>query len=368
MIRVAYDRELAITPAWLALPIEAVAIDGRSVTASELQQIDALVVRSVTVVGETLLANTGVRFVGTATAGFDHLDVDYLRRAGVEVATAAGANAHAVMEYVLASLAATGRLEAVRDGASVGIVGLGAVGTRVARVLSGLGATVVAYDPLLGQWPDGVRSASLDTVLSQSIVCLHPALHDQHPHGTRGLIDAQSLPLFRSGQLLINAARGELIDEPTLIALAGQGVCLALDVWPNEPQMSAELAQAGALLTPHIAGYSVEAKARATDLMARALSRFWRLDPHSVAQTGGVNIDARLVGCAENRFDDWAHLPQHWVEVIEQCYPLRAIDARLRRLLSKGLSSADYDQLRREAMTRREFSPDMACESLVVGV
>ena len=199
------------------------------------------------------------------------------------VASAPGTNAIAVGEWVLAVLARVGRIGALMAGEAIGIIGLGHVGRRVAHVLAALGAKVMGYDPLLTVWPQGVTKASLVEIMRLPTISLHAALHGDEPFPSAPLITDVSWPAPKEGQLLLNAGRGGLIERQVLLNAAMRGVTLALDAWPDEPFIDAELLSACRLATPHIAGYSALAKVRATEQLLDALTHSDAQPKRSVA-------------------------------------------------------------------------------------
>lgn len=271
-LRIVCDENLSITPALSAVARDIIRLPGRAISASVLRGVDVVLVRSVTRVDEALIAHSGLRFVGTATAGTEHIDIHALTRHRIPFASAPGANANAVVEYVLTALAFSGRLESLLRGGTIGVVGLGHVGVLLCRCVQALGGQALAYDPLLSQWPVDIARGSLSEVLAQPIVSLHAALHDNEPHASRNLVKSAYLSSFSAGQLFINAGRGGLIDRATLVALHEKGVSLVLDAWPAEPAIDGALLSMTMLATPHIAGYSLEAKAGATDMLVQAMA------------------------------------------------------------------------------------------------
>lgn len=258
-------------------------VPGRPLPRAALTGAQALLVRSVTRVDEALLAGTSVRFVGSATIGTDHVDLDYLARAGIRFAHAPGCNAMAVAEYVLQAVLAwaldNGRaLQRLR----VGLVGLGNVGRSVAGLLEAVGCTVVASDP--PQVEAGAQTAvplgTLEQVLACDVISLHVPLTTAGPHPTHHLLDAARLAALTPAQLLINTCRGPVIDNRALLARleAGQGPVTVLDVWEQEPQVPPALLAAVWRGSPHIAGYSVEGKVRGTWMLYRALGQWLGVD------------------------------------------------------------------------------------------
>lgn len=269
--RIVADENIQVTPALRSISDSLVTLPGRDITPAHLADADVLLVRSVTSVTEPLLAASPVTFVGSATAGVEHIDTEYLAAQGIRFASAPGANANAVTEYVLSVLAARGRIAEVLQGGRVGIVGYGNVGRQLASTVVELGGVAVVWDP----WqtvPPELSSLSLEFVLQQKIVTLHASLHEQSPWPSRAMIDTPLPENIPSGQLFINAARGELLTKAALDTLTARGSDIVLDVWPDEPAISARQMAAVSLGTPHIAGYTKCAKVAATNMLVHALN------------------------------------------------------------------------------------------------
>jgi erythronate-4-phosphate dehydrogenase len=252
--------------------------DGGRPPASLLSQAEALLIRTVTRVDADLLASApNLTWIGTATAGFDHVDVDAVRAAGVELYVAAGCNASAVGDYVRrAMLFAQSATRDVRSEdplashlahrTSIAIIGYGHTGRAAAEQLKKLGFDVLPYDPPLG------LPATWNDILACDAVTVHVPLTFDGPHKTHHLISAADLARAK-WRLLIQASRGGVVDESALKAWITPGIRDAVvDVWENEPSPDPELVALAAIATPHIAGYSVEAKFRATTMCVDELS------------------------------------------------------------------------------------------------
>lgn len=255
-----------------------VARPGRALSARDLSQADVLLVRSVTRVDAALLEGTPVRFVGSATIGTDHIDLPWLSQAGISFTHAPGCNAMAVAEYTLQAviewLIATGR---ELSGLTLGVVGCGNVGSRVAALMRALGVTVLCCDPprqKRGEQVDGGWQ-SLDTVLGCDIVSLHVPLSRGGPDATWHLLDRARLRTLTSWQLLINTCRGPVIDNQELMQLPQQHLpALVLDVWENEPLVMRGLFERVLRGSAHIAGYSVEGRWRGSRMVLQGLHRW----------------------------------------------------------------------------------------------
>ncbi len=349
-MRFVVDENLAVTPRLTSLASHISALPGRQIANGDLMDADALLVRSVTPVNAALLAGTPVKFVGTATAGVEHLAQAELDAVGVPIASAPGSNAQAVVEWVISVIAHQGRLDSLMNGATVGVVGLGQVGTRLSSLLLMLGAQVVAYDPLRLDWPAGVVRAELGEVLEQPIVSLHAALTHTGDHPSYQMVDVGSLPATPvPGQLFLNAGRGGLVTRSALIELADRGAKLALDTWPDEPVIDASLLSRTCIATPHIAGYSAAAKARATDMLLEAMASALGLE---------IPLLPPIMDGQRPTLQSDATEPAHaLVEWLGQHYPLQDDDARLRALCGpeSGVQGADFDGLRRDYPLRSEW-------------
>lgn len=297
MIRLVVDDAIAQAELAFGHLGELTRVPGRSIDRSVLSAADVLVTRSVTKVDARLLEGTPVRMVASATAGVDHVDRNYLDDAGVAFAHAPGCNARAVVEYVLCVLSKLpGGVEAPK---SVGIVGCGQIGGRLDATLTALGHRCLRHDPPLASRGDRRTFVDKATLLAESdVVTLHvPAVTDG-PHRTHHWIDEQALKAARPNACIINASRGNVVDNAALLEwLRDAHRSAALDVWEGEPHLRWPLLQLSGLIaaTPHIAGYTLEGKIRATMMIERALADHLgmtpRFDPAAIL---GEPASARL--------------------------------------------------------------------------
>jgi erythronate-4-phosphate dehydrogenase len=325
-------------------------VTGRSLEPAQLKGVDVLLVRSVTRVDEDLLGDCDVRFVGTATSGVDHIDLDYLRRREIGFAHAPGSNANSVVEYVLAAIATCGdRLEQLLDGACVGIVGYGVIGKAVAARLDALTIDYRVYDP----WVAGIaKAAPLSAVLACEVVTLHPELTPKPPWPSYHLLNGAALDALNPGSLLINASRGAVVDNQALLALLskGRGPATVLDVWEGEPAISHALLERVNLGTAHIAGYSLDGKLLATSMLCQAMSDHlglaWQQPVNPAGELPCLQVPPGLAG---------AQLIRH---LLLSRYDISRDDARLREVTlgrDSRLAGTDFDQLRRNYPPRREL-------------
>lgn len=265
---------------------EVAILPDRAIRREDLLDTTALVVRSKTRVNAALLEGTSVTFVATATAGTDHLDTAWLDRAGIAWTGAPGCNANSVAEYAITAMSLlAAHAASPLPGKTLGVVGCGNVGSRVAAKAELAGLRVLRNDPprALRRPPgDDTQYLPLDAILPQAdILTFHVPLTDAPPHPTRHLANCRLLGRLKPGAWLLNTSRGAVADTDALqVALASH--CLSgcvLDVWENEPaDIPDALDRAALFLTPHIAGYSYEGLLNGTLQCRRELARYLELD------------------------------------------------------------------------------------------
>lgn len=355
-MRIVADENIPLLDAFFAPFGEVVRLPGRSIDRSALVDADILLVRSVTAVGPGLLQGTRVGFVGTCTIGTDHLDLPGLAAAGIRVASAPGCNARGVVEYVLSCLLTL----AERTGSSwrdrtVGIVGVGEVGGRLASTLEALGVRCLRCDPPRADRGETGLHALDELIAEADVISCHVPLTPAGAHPTVHLFDQTRLRALRRGAWLINSSRGPVIDNQALARVLEErsDLLVALDVWEHEPVVEPALARLCALATPHVAGYSLDGKLRGTEQIYRALCDHLQRAPsvslQALAPKAGV---ATLQFCPDT--------PAEWVlaRALRWVYDVRDDDARMRHMLAASTTSdqirAGFDDLRKQYPLRRE--------------
>lgn len=255
----------------------------RAIGHADLIFADVLAIRSKTRVDHDLLRDCRVKFVGTATAGFDHIDVRACEELGVHWSAAPGCNANSVSEYVTAALLHLAvRYGVELEGKTLAVVGVGQVGRRVVAKARALDLRVLQNDPPRAERENNFELQELADILPQAdIVTLHVPLTDEGPHATWGMADEAFFARLKPGAVFINASRGEVVEERDLkAALASGRVSHAvLDVWNQEPTLDFELASRVTLGTPHIAGYSYDGKLDGTVQIYEAACRVFGVEP-----------------------------------------------------------------------------------------
>lgn len=332
---------------------------GRSIGRRDLIESGcrALIVRSTTKVREELLAGTGVEFVGTATSGTDHVDVEYLKSKNIGFASAPGANANSVAEYVVYSILLWSRLIGKNvSGGKIGVIGYGNVGKIVAEYSRRLGLETLLNDPPLSdegyEFPAEFRIATLDEIFDEcEIITNHVPLTDSDPHPTLDLIDADLIRKTKYGSLLIHSSRGKVVDETALLErLRNNEIYASIDVWAGEPNFDSELAELTIHCSPHVAGYSRDGKLRGSMKMLTAFEEFFKvtLDKSEIEK----NLEPYSPASPEVfLYPDF---------IYDKLLEYRRFDEDKTRFLkaarmSKSDKMKEFDRLRKEYPIRREF-------------
>lgn len=339
-------------------------MEGRDISAADVKVADILALRSTTQVDRALLEGSRVRFVGTATIGTDHLDLAYFDQAGIRWCFAPGCNANSVSEYVTAALLTLGDRHGITfEGKTLGVIGVGNVGSRVVRKARALGMRVLMNDPPRqrsegrGQESEGANDfVSLDQVLAEAdVITVHVPLTKDGPDRTFHLADASFFRRARKGLIFLNAARGAVVDTPALLRAMDQGQVshVVLDTWEGEPAFRPEILTRVDLGTPHIAGHSFEGKVMGTVMVYREVCRFlgvsasWSHEP-LMPPTLVPDLRVEVAGQSDERVIRG---------VVKRLYDIEADDRRLRETLAlddKERTKA-FDRLRKDYPERREF-------------
>ncbi len=349
-MKIFYDENMPFAKEFFGDFGQLMPFSGRSLSSEQAKEADVLLVRSITQVNEDLLdKNNDLKFVGTATIGVDHIDQGYLERKNVPFYSAPGCNAVSVAEYVISALVVLAEryLLKLKD-LTVGIVGAGNTGTRLSEKLTALGINYVLCDPILANSNDPRAFVSLEQALSCDVISLHVPLVKEGDFPSYHLINEDNLKQLTDKQILISACRGAVIDNQALLELKESGhlLKLALDVWEGEPDVLKPLIKHVDIATAHIAGYSLEGKARGTEMLYQALCKQLNITPK-------YQLDSFLP-IADI---DYVEIKQEYNEIllkplVKMVYDVRRDDAIFRQ----QLSSQGFDTIRKTYPTRREFS------------
>ena len=327
------DRDIPFLAGVLEPWFEVRYLAGNAIGPADVRDAVALLVRTRTRCNAALLAESAVRFIGTATIGTDHIDTEYCASRGITVASAPGCNAPAVAQYVRVALRA---LALDRPGTTLGIIGVGHVGSLVAEVGRRAGMHVLLNDPPreAAEGPSGFTP--LPALLAASdVVTLHIPLWPEN----RDFADEAFFAAMKPGATFINASRGEVVDETALLAARPRLGHLVLDVWKNEPAINRALLAASDIATPHIAGYSIQGKINGTQAVVRALGEAFGIDPlrdFSIPVFGpGVSVPA-------------SNFPVPGVFLPQDTYDIWKDDSSLRR------DPSSFESLRRHYSFRND--------------
>jgi len=250
--------------------------DSNTVSTNDLINIDVLLVRSTLFVNQRLCEGTRISYVASATAGINHLDIDYLDSQNIAWSHAPGCNAFSVIHYVMAAIGELIKDDLFNVGRSIGIVGYGNIGRRLYNILKALKFEVYACDPFLSH----SELVDLDRVLECDLITIHAPLSEKGKHPTSNLINKSHIKKL-SNKILINTSRGEIISEA--LVLKADDLIYIFDVWINEPMPNLKLIKKSYIATPHIAGYSIEGKLNGTKIIAEECAKaFECLKPKSV--------------------------------------------------------------------------------------
>jgi erythronate-4-phosphate dehydrogenase len=334
-----------------------VALPTHLITNATARDADVLIIRNETPVNEDLLRGSRARFVASATAGSDHVDFPYLQARGIGFANAPGANANSVKEYVVAALLAfAARQDKVLSGKTLGVVGVGNIGSKVAKVGKALGMRVLENDPPLARATGDPRFVALDEILDADFITLHTPLTRTGPDATFHLFDRDRFSRVKKGAILVNTSRGAVVDTPALRQALQQGSVAAalIDVWENEPLLDADLLDQTALGTAHVAGYSIEGKLTALCMVREVVCSYLGLSTAwNPAEHLGTPERSRI---APRRHGLRQELALH--DIVRQAYDVEQDDALLRKMMSLAPDQREayYTSLRTGYRSRREFS------------
>ena len=333
-------------------------VAGRQMSAEVAADADVLLVRSVTKVDEDLLKGSRVRFVGTATIGFEHVDTEYLEAKGIGFASAPGSNANSVAEYVVAGLLWAANTYEIRlAGKSIGIVGVGNVGGKVEEKAKALGMNVMLNDPPLRRQTGDEKYLPLDALFGCSFVTLHTPLTFEGVDKTFHLANEGFFKSLKQGCGFLNTARGGVVDSAALKGAISSGrlKSAVLDVWENEPNIDIELLRKVDLGTPHIAGYSFDGKVAGMTMIYEAVCEYFGLEANNRMNDFLPEPEVGKIEISDEECD--ADEQDVLRKVVEQVYAINRDDSRMREIafLPAGEAGRLFDELRKNYPVRREF-------------
>ena len=281
-MKIVADNKIPYLKGLLEPYAEVVYLSGRDIRKEDLMDVDAILIRTRTICNRELLEGTKVRFIGTATIGFDHIDTDYCAVKNIKWVNAPGCNARAVAQYVTSSILCFSRKYNFNPSdKTIGIVGVGQVGQKVERCARLLGMEVLLNDPPRARNEGEKNFINLERIQTDcDIITFHPILEKEGPDKTWHMADSNFFVKLKKPVFLINTARGSIIQTDALKQAIRDGKVIdcAIDCWENEPDIDLELLESVLIATPHIAGYSSDGKANATRTIVEQLNMFLELN------------------------------------------------------------------------------------------
>lgn len=331
---------------------------GRQMTPDLVRDADILLVRSITKVGPELLDGSRVKFVATATIGFEHVDLDYLAAKGIGFASAPGSNANSVAEYITAALLVLARKKKwTLEGKSIGIVGVGNVGSRVETKARALGMNVVLNDPPLARQTGDAKYRPLEELFNCDFITMHTPLTKQGPDATYHLADERFFASLKPGAVFMNTSRGKVHDENALRRAmeSGRLAAVVLDVWETEPAINPWLLQKVDISTPHIAGYSFDGKVKGLMMIYQAACKHFNVSPAHVITDFLPEPPVPQIKLTGDDIKKPDEVLLH--DVVQQIYVLNRDDFNTREILLQPESQRGpfFDNLRKNYPVRREF-------------
>ena len=350
MLRIIADENIPFLKGVLEPYADVKYMPGNLITRDSLMNVDALLIRTRTRCDKSLLDGTAVKFIATATIGFDHIDTEYCESAKIQWVNAPGCNSSSVQQYLIAALLTHAhKHDFSLNDKTLGIIGVGNVGSKVQAAAQLLGMKVKLNDPPRARKEGSEGFSGLDEILETcDIITLHVPLLTEREDQTFHLFDSRLFGKMKEGSWLINTSRGEVVETNALKTVLSSGKLSGsvIDVWENEPNIDTELLNQAYISTPHIAGYSTDGKANGTALVVQALCKYFDLPLkkyYPLSLPVPLNPLILLDGTGK-RCLQIVH------ESVVQTYDIMKDHIRLQ------LSPETFEQQRREYPTRREFS------------
>jgi erythronate-4-phosphate dehydrogenase len=331
-------------------------VGGREITREIVADADVLLVRSITPVFADLLTGSKIRFVATATIGFDHIDVGFLRHNYIGFASAPGSNANSAAEYVISALLEIGQKhEICLEGKSIGIIGVGNVGSRVAKKCEALGMKVFLNDPPLYRQTDDAKYLPIQELFDCDFITMHTPLTFEGIDKTFHLADGNFFESLKKNCVFINASRGGVVDSEALKAAIQSGRLRAavLDVWENEPKIETALLEMVDIGTPHIAGYSLDGKIAGMIMIYKSVCEYIGIEPKFDAVNFLPEPEVKVVEISESPTDQQNAVSQ----AVRKVYNINRDDTTLRGISDEPAEKRGkfFDKLRKTYPVRREF-------------
>jgi erythronate-4-phosphate dehydrogenase len=349
-MKIVCDNKIPFLKGALEPYADVVYLPGKDTTAEVLKDADAVITRTRTKCNESTLKGSSVKMIATATIGFDHIDTEWCEQNGIEWTNAPGCNSWSVRQYMASLLVQIlNHYNLDRHNCTLGVIGVGNVGSKVAEIASILGLKVLLNDPPRARKEGNAGFVSLDEIIEKSdIITCHVPLQRNGQDATFHLFDQERISQLKPHQILINTSRGEVVDNKSLKAALQNKMIKAasLDVWENEPDIDTELMEQLFTATPHIAGYSLDGKANGTWMSVQAIGRKFNLPCKDWKVTEVPNPAQPVEFCIDL---NGKNIDQVLDEAILYTYDIFTDDKRFRE------NPTEFELQRADYPIRREF-------------
>ena len=350
-IKIIADKNIPFLKGALESYADVTYLSPSEINKTTLKITDGLITRTRTKCNAILLEGTSIKFIASATIGYDHIDIEYCKKNGIKWTNAPGCNSSSVKQYVASALLTLAERKKIDlEKQTIGIIGVGNVGSKVEKFAKTLGMKILLNDPPRERNEGSEHFVSIDHLVRESdIITLHVPLNIIGDNKTFHLANQNFFKQFDKPKIFINTSRGEVVSNDALKQAIREGKILGcvLDVWENEPKMDLDLLNNTEIATPHIAGYSIEGKANGTAQCVNALNDFFKLglpqNWYPIYLPNPTRSQQIIIDCSGKTKQEILH------EAINSTYPIIIDDENLRK------SPADFEKLRNNYPVRREI-------------
>ncbi len=350
-MKILVDKDILFAEEAFSTIGEVITEDGSRIDSDRVTDIDILVIRTITKVSEALVKNSRLKFIATATAGTDHVDLNLLKEKKIGFSSAPGANADAVGDFVINGLIRLAEEKSIRlKDKTLGIIGAGNTGTALSRRAKCLGMNCLLNDPPLAETSEEIAYVGLKELISSSdIISLHVPLTFSGSYPTHHLLNKSNLSQIDKDVILINTSRGGVLQEEALFGISDRLQGLMLDVWENEPNLNPEIHSMADIATPHVAGYSYQGKIKATEMAYQSACRYFQVKPKWISpRFNHQSISSLTI----KETGDSSFL----AKVMKSVYDIYKDDRTLRQYDQQDNPGGFFKTLRNNYSFRNEFS------------
>lgn len=322
-------------------------LSGEDFSPEKIKNADALIIRTRTICNKNLLQGSNVKFIGTATIGYDHIDTDFCKQNNIYWTNAPGCNAPSVAQYIVSALLTLAKkYNFSLSEKTLGIVGVGNVGKEVEKAAKTLGLKILLNDPPRQEKEELPHFVSLNTIAKEAdIITFHTPITCKGKYPTYHLFNDDFANLLTKKPIIINAARGEVTETESLLHALDKKIIsnCVIDCWENEPNINKTLLESITLATPHIAGYSTDGKATATRMVISSLCSFFNIDSNKITTFEVANPIKECIFTSSTSLDDILY------DIVNQSYSIEKESSNFKNCPEK------FEVIRNSYPLRREF-------------